>query len=381
MRTTRTIVQLLALTLVVAAGLATAAPAGADVLTPNLVQNPGAEKGGSGLGGVVTTIPSWSRGPEFGSSRSTVVDYGTAGFPTRAQAAALDGGSQFFAGGPFYGPDDNSVDYSEAVIGQDIAIPADVMNLVQSGGAQVTFSACLGGYADQDDYVEMKLYQTAVSFSYDRQPGEATITGPRAAGRGGTTALLPVSNTYNLPPTVTMMGIRLDFVRTSGAATYNDGYADNVSVRISTAGSVPPAPHCSPDPSTVPGGGTTPAPPGPTTPGGPKSSTGGTNTALPLARVGKRLKLQGGATKLKLRCVARDSACKGSVSLTTQLGKLGSAKFRIGAGKVGTIKVKIGRKMRHRLAALSRKRFAKLKITATARIGTETTKFTFGVTR
>jgi hypothetical protein len=178
-----------------------------------------------------------------------------------------------------------------------------------------------------------------------------------------------------------MLGIRLDFIRTSGAATYNDGYADNVSVRISTAGSVPPAPHCSPDPSTAPGGATPPAPPGPGTPGGANSSTGGTNTALPLARVGKRLKLQGGAAKLKLRCVARDSACKGSVSLTTRLGKLGSSKFRIGAGKVGTIKVKIGRKMRPRLAALSRKRFAKLKITATARIGTETTKFTFGATR
>jgi hypothetical protein len=34
--------------------------------------------------------------------------------------------------------------------------------------------------------------------------------------------------------------------------------------------------------------------------------------------------------------------------------------------------------MRHRLAALSRKRLARLKVTATARIGAETTTFTFG---
>jgi hypothetical protein len=66
------------------------------------------------------------------------------------------------------------------------------------------------------------------------------------------------------------------------------------------------------------------------------------------------------------------------VSLTTRLGKLGSARFEIAAGNVGTVTVKIARRMRHRLAALSRKRLARLKVTATARIGAETTTFTFG---
>jgi hypothetical protein len=66
------------------------------------------------------------------------------------------------------------------------------------------------------------------------------------------------------------------------------------------------------------------------------------------------------------------------VSLTTRLGKLGSARFEIAAGEVGTVTVKIGRKVRQRLAALSRKRLARLKVTATAKVGAETTTFTFG---
>jgi hypothetical protein len=382
MRTTRTIFQVGAVVIAAAAALAIASPAGAEVLTPNLLQNPGAEtRSGSGAGQVVTTIPYWTRGPVFGSNRSTIVDYGAPGFPTVAQAASLDGGGRFFAGGPSAGSDDNSSAFSEALIGQDIEIPPNLMALVRSEGAQATISACLGGYANQNDRVDMAFFTFGVDYGIDRAIGSESIVGPGAADRANKTGLLPVTFTVGLRPDSTTLGIRLDFIRASGADTFNDGYADNISVRISTVGTTPPAPHCSPDLAPGPGGST----PSPGTPNAGKpdpfagsSSLGGTNSAAALARVGKHIKVSGATAKLKLRCVARDTPCKGSVSLRTKLGKLGSAKFSIPAGDIGTMNVKIPRQMRHRLVALPRTRLAKLKITATARIGAETTTFTFG---
>jgi hypothetical protein len=53
------------------------------------------------------------------------------------------------------------VPYSGAVLGQDIDIPAAVKDLVRSGDAQVTISACLGGYANQNDRVDALLYCAA----------------------------------------------------------------------------------------------------------------------------------------------------------------------------------------------------------------------------
>jgi hypothetical protein len=102
---------------------------------------------------------------------------------------------------------------------------------------------------------------------------------------------------------------------------------------------------------------------------------------VPLTRASKRvvISLRRATAKLKLRCAARDAACKGTVSLTSSLGKLGPAtRFTIAAGRVGTVTVRLGRTIRHRLAAVSHKRFARLKITATARIGAERSRFTFG---
>jgi hypothetical protein len=82
MRPIRTVVQTLAVAL--AACLVAAGSAGAEMwtLTPNLVQNPGAELGSSGQGGAVGSIPSWWHGP----LPAAVVHYGTPGFPTVAQA-------------------------------------------------------------------------------------------------------------------------------------------------------------------------------------------------------------------------------------------------------------------------------------------------------
>jgi hypothetical protein len=371
MRTTRTIVQTLAAAC--AAGLVAAGSAGAEVLTPNLVENPGAELGSSLQGAVVATIPSWERQRASSSKMSTVVDYGAPGFPTLAVGAAIGGGSHFFAGGPADGHDDNTPAFSQALLTQDLDIPADAMNRVKAGGAEATISACLGGYANQDDRVDVLLF----AYTTDAATGMVavgTIKGPRAGDRYNTTGLLPRSTTARLPLTTTSLAVALDFDRASGQSTYNDGYADNVSVRISTTDTTPPEPDCSP---IAPSGGPAPSPPAPT----PSAADSSTNTAAPLARVGTRLKLRGAVARLKLRCLAHDDDCAGAVSLTSRLGKLGTARFSIAPGEVGTVDVRIARKVRYRLAALSRKRLSRLKITATARIGAAATTFILGATR
>jgi hypothetical protein len=380
MRPICTIVQTLVVALAMGLFAATSAEA-FWVLTPNLVANPGAELGGSGQGGVVTSIPGWRREAALGSKMSTVVDYGAPGFPTLAQSAGVGGGSHFFAGGPADGHDDNTSAFSRAVLDQTIYLvnlDEDVMRDIKEGHAYAIVSACLGGYATQDDRVDMRV---TVVGDEDLQ---VTLRGPSANERHGTTGLLPRTAMLWLPPEADTLAVELDFERASGEGTYADGYADNISVRLGRTDGTEPEPSCAFDAPPAPGA-SAPSPGSPAAakpvPGGSaaadSSSTGGTNTAVPLRRVGNRIRFRHGAAALKLRCAARDGACAGSVSLKTRLGRLGSARFRIGAGKVGTVQVRIGRTMRHRLAALSRARLAKLDVIATARIGAAATTFVY----
>jgi hypothetical protein len=350
-------------------------------VTPNLVQNPGAELGAAAQGGLVPAIASW----RYGALRATVVRYGTPAFPTAAQSAAVGGGAAFFAGGPADGHDDGTSDFSRATLVQDVQIrdklDDDGRHKLDDGGTYAVVSACLGGYAGQDDRADLRV----TTYGLGGEGGHVTLEGPRAAERNGATGLLPRTATLWLPPLTDTLEIALEFQRESGVGTYNDGYADNVSVRIAVADGTEPETACTFDapPAPAPGDAApAPRPPDPATPvasGGSaaSSSTAGVNTAVALKRVGNRVRLRHGMAVLKLRCAARGVACAGSVALKTRLGKLGSARFKIGAGKVATIAVKLSRTMRHRVAALSRARLARLAVTATARIGAAKTTFVY----
>ena len=169
------------------------------------------------------------------------------------------------------------------------------------------------------------------------------------------------SVTHSVPATTRELDVYLDLIRTSGKNTYNDAYADNLAMQLSPAGG--PAPQvakCAAPPSS-----------------GEPGSPAGTNSAVPLSRVGKRLTFRGRFALIKLHCSAPDASCKGVLALTAKslprvhksaATKLGSSKFTIAAGKTKTIKVKLKRSVRRRIKALSAKRVRKLKITATARL-------------
>jgi hypothetical protein len=370
---------------VLAVLLVGAGPAGAVIPTGNLLadQNPGAELGpSSSTGNDVFTPPGWTPVPVASySPRATTVRYGAAGgFPTVAQGTAIGGGNSFFAGGPSGTGDKGAAGLAL----QPVALPASVLSDVDSGNVQATLSACLGGYANQDDFADVSANYTDAGGAFK---ANELADGPTASQRGGQTKLVPAASApITLPAGTRQLATYLFFARSPNTAGgYNDGYADNVSVRLSRAGGPSPAADCPPA-----GGGGGSGGGG----SGKQNTPSGINTTVPISRVGKRLTLKGTNALVKLRCTLHDSNCKGTLGLAatglpkakataakSKATKLGSAKFNIAAGKTKTIKVKLKRSIRKRLAKLSTKRLKKLKITATAKIGGESTKFSLGAVR
>jgi hypothetical protein len=178
--------------------------------------------------------------------------------------------------------------------------------------------------------------------------------------RDNKTDLLPRSTTAPVFSGATRYTIGLHFHRTSGKNTYNDGYVDKISARLRMAGSTPPAPDCT-APKSRPGD-----PPRKPTPSDPDD---GTNTAAPITRGSKRVTFGKRYATFRLHCVAHDTACKGRATLKTK------------ASRVGSSRSSSVRRWRARVAHLSVRRFARLKLTAVMKIGREKTSFGFGAIR
>jgi hypothetical protein len=374
MRRTRTILQ--AGALAAAAVLAIAAPAGA-VAPPsrNLVTNGDEGADWSQTGYSVVALDGWVKDPV--NAPVTRVAYGAPDFPTVAQAVKMGAGTSFFAGGPSTAADTGPA-FSVPVIHQTVLIPPDVQQAFAGGDAQVTLSACLGGYANQTD--DVSIEGGAHQYGDDRLPSDVSLFGPSAFDRSFQTKLLPASVTAPLPPGATIYTIAIRFHRAGGQGTYNDGYADKVELRLSPLGSTPPEADCTAPPSAGgppagQGGAVTPG----TTP--PSSLQSAANTAVALTQAARRILLTKRYALVRLRCGARDEACAGALTLRRAGAKLGSARFAIKVGRTATIKVKLGKTARRALARLSARRLARLKITATARIGAQRTTFTFGARR
>jgi hypothetical protein len=259
----------------------------------------------------------------------------------------------------------------QASIKQTAIFPFDnaLKASVDSGAVQATVSGCLGGNANQADGVEL----VAIPFDQNGYPTSSgfSLTGPGPADRANQTELLPEATTTVVPAGTRSILIRMLFSR-SGQSTYggyDNGYADNVALRLSPTGSKPHAADCPPSSS----------PAKPTDPYG-------TNSAVGLIRLGE-LKLKARSALLKLVCVLPGTRCMGKLKLVVQLpgagGKLqlASTKFTIGDGKSKGITVNEKASVISRLAKISKKRLKKLKITVTATIAGQTTTFTLGAIR
>jgi hypothetical protein len=211
----------------------TAAPARATVPVGNLVVNPGAEAAAP------PALPGWTVTAPFES-----VDYGNSGgFP----ASAPDGGANFFAGG-----DTGTGGESSATQVIDVSQAAPE---IDAGTVTATLSALEGGFSTQDDFATVTLrYLDASGTTTIDLISLAPVT---AADRGGATELLPRSDSGKVPAGT--RALQVTIVSDNRQGTYDDGYADNVSVVLS-APTIAPAPTPTPSPTPTPAPTPTPSP-------------------------------------------------------------------------------------------------------------------------
>ena len=212
-------------------GLATAAavilllaPAQASVPAGNLLANPGAEAGpGAPDASTVIAPPSWTTTGEF-----TAVQYTAPGSPPPAVNAQIGGGANYFAGGNV-----------ETSTGEQLVNVSTAQPEIDGGRVSAALSAFIGGFSFQED-------NTRITASFLAGNGATLGTleiGPvTAADRGNQTTLLPRNTSGAVPACTRSIKVVITATRLEG--TYNDGYADNVS--LSLAGSGAGAASCPP---------------------------------------------------------------------------------------------------------------------------------------
>ncbi len=206
--------QALAATLlagVVALSLLISPPAAAA--SANLLVDGDAESGTcTGDWEAVGTVPGWT----VVQGTPSVVCYSIAGFSTPASGS---GGKAFIADGP----------YGDSALVQTVNVAA-AGTAIDAGGVTYTLSGWLGGYGSYSG-------QAVVTASFLGANGNllgtpALLSGATAAARNDKNAFLAESATGTLPKGTRSIAVLLQFIDTSGS--YNIGYADNLSLTLST---------------------------------------------------------------------------------------------------------------------------------------------------
>jgi hypothetical protein len=197
-----------------------ASMASSRVIKPveNLIKDPGAEKAKPSSAGGVVTVPDWTTSA---SSGFTAVRYGTAGgFPGPGEHLPAHKGKNFFAGGAVT---------SAVSAGSQIDSLTAYKKLIKKG-ARFTLSAWLGGFSTQTDHATLTV--TWLSGA-DKVLGHKTIGPVNEAQRHGNTGLWFRSASGKVPAGARLALITLRLVRKQGS--YNDGYADNLSLTLVSA--------------------------------------------------------------------------------------------------------------------------------------------------
>ena len=176
-------------------------------ISPNLIQDPGAEASTAGSAPVGWTVT---------AGNPTVEDYATFGGLSNSDSTAINGGLLYFTGG-------NSATSSAKQIIDVSSFAARI-----DGGAEFAqLRGYFGGFTTQDDNVVLTAHFLNAS---SVELGTDTIGGVLAADRGNTTeALLRTDN--HLVPVGTRF-IELDLTSTRTEGTDNDAYADNLSLTL-----------------------------------------------------------------------------------------------------------------------------------------------------
>ncbi|MEV5261400.1 phosphoesterase [Streptomyces anulatus] len=188
----------------------------------NLVVNGDAEAGPGGTAEPVESVTGW----KVTQGAPALVGYDVGGgYPTPSDPGPTRRGSRFFSGGTS----------PRTALMQDVQLPRKGPTgqaAVDAGRVGYSVGAWLGGYAGQEDGARL-----SVEFR-DRRgtPVALTVLGPVSAGeRGGRTGLVERDGKAAVPPGARSARLLLVFTRT-GSGTSNDGYADAISLTLSTAG-------------------------------------------------------------------------------------------------------------------------------------------------
>ncbi|MGX6743559.1 phosphoesterase [Streptomyces xantholiticus] len=188
----------------------------------NLVVNGDAESGPGGSAEPVGSVTGWV----VAQGAPALVGYDVGGgYPTVADPGPARRGSRFFSGG-------NS---PRTALVQDVALPAAGPTgraAVDAGQVRYTLTAWLGGYAAQEDGARL-----SVEFRDNAgTPVALSVLGPvGAAERGARTGLLERTASAAVPPGSRSARLLLVFTR-SGGGTSNDGYADVMTLSLTTTG-------------------------------------------------------------------------------------------------------------------------------------------------
>jgi hypothetical protein len=193
-----------------------ASPAAHAQFGSNLVVNGNAEAGpGSASGNDVLPVPGFTTTGNF-----TVAQYDA------SISGPADRGANFFAGGP-----NNASSSAMQVI--SLLPEASVIN---AGGATFSLSAYLGGYDGQDDNATL----TATFLGAGNSVLSTAQIGPvLSADRNGVTEVLFRSLNGLVPVGAQSVNLTLQMTRLQGS--YNDGYADDLSLVLRPNSPVPEA--------------------------------------------------------------------------------------------------------------------------------------------
>jgi hypothetical protein len=184
------------------------APPAVPLPAGNLLDDPGAERGGA-----------WTLAGGFARER-----YGAFPFPSAAAGLALGAGGSFFAGG------------TAAASSATQVVPVQrLAPEIDGGAASAALSALLGGYRGDGDAAAV---EATFLDPTGRAIATASLAGPTPAERAQVTSLLARGRTDAIPPLTRSVAVTLRATRAS--RSYNDAYFDNVALVVSAPGAPPP---------------------------------------------------------------------------------------------------------------------------------------------
>lgn len=191
-----------------------AGPAHSSLISKNLLRNGGAELGGAAADGKSVVKPqSWQTVGTF-----TAVGYGVAGLPGTQTSANIGGGKHFFAGGPTTAP---------ASATQLVPVPLSWRKAVAAGLAFAQLSADLGGSRTKPDAAVVVVQFLSAR---GKALGGFKIGPVTPAQRDNMTAMMPVQAVHAVARS--SRTLRVTIASPGGTGTYDDAYADNVSLRL-----------------------------------------------------------------------------------------------------------------------------------------------------